>query len=64
MMNDLVYHIFGDCEVMTCSYLFDDLCSCDIPLFLTVIIDYCSAKVVRAPYIVIDMIASELHYDQ
>ena len=64
MSNDLVYHCFGDCEVMTCRYLFDDLCSCDIPFFLTVIIDYCSAEGVRALYIVMDMTASELNYDQ
>jgi hypothetical protein len=39
-------------------------CACDIPFFLAVMIDYCSAGGVRAPYIAMDVTASEFHYDQ
>jgi hypothetical protein len=64
VLNDLVYHCFGDCQVITCRYVFDDLCACDIPFFLRVMIDNYSAEGVRFPYIATDVTASELHYDQ
>jgi hypothetical protein len=64
VLNVLVNHCFGDCQVVTCRYVFDDLCTCNIPFFLRVLIDYCSAEGVRAPYIATDVTASVLHYDQ
>ena len=64
MLNDLVYHCFGDCQVVTCRYVFDDLCACDIPSFRRDMIDSCSAEGVGSPYIAADVTAWELHYDQ
>jgi hypothetical protein len=64
VLNDLVCYCFGDCQVVTCRYVFDDLCACDIPFFPKVMIDYCLAEGVRSPYIAMDVAASDLHCDQ
>jgi len=49
---------------VTCRYVFDDLCACDIPFLLRVVIDYYSTEDVRSPYIDTDVTASELLFDQ
>jgi len=64
MLDDLVCHCFGDCQVVTCRCVFDDLCACDVPFFLRVMTDYCSSEGVRSSYIATDVTASELRYDQ